>query len=268
MGSTVDGRDRMTTRTVVISGGGSGIGAGVAARFAEVGDRVFLLDLSGERAAATAAAIGSPRVAARQVDVTDADAVTAAVAGIHADTGAIDVLVSNAGVFDACATVRTTTHELWRRVIDINLTGAFNLIKPVAEVMIAQGSGRIIGIGSVAGQRAMPDGLAYCTSKAALEGMFRRLAYDLGPHGITANIVAPGVIRSAIRANSTEILGASVPDTAVGVGTDPELMDLLIPVKRAGQPSDIAEVVLFLASDGAGYITGDVIHVDGGWIAA
>lgn len=257
----------MSSRTVIITGAGSGIGAGIAKAFADAGDRVHLLDISVERAAAVADAIGSAGVA-HQLDVTDASVVTAVVEEIRAVTGSIDVLVSNAGVFDSCASVQTTSHGLWRRVIDINLTGAFNVIKPAAEAMIAQGSGRIIGIGSIAGQRAMPDGLAYCASKAGLEGMFRRLAFDLGPHGITANLIAPGVIRSSIRANSTEILGDAVPDTNVGIGTNAGLMDLLIPARRAGQPSEVAALALFLASDVAGYINGDVIHIDGGWIAA
>lgn len=257
----------MSSRTVVITGAGSGIGAGIAKAFVDAGDRVHVLDISQERAAAVASELGSAAVA-RRLDVTDADAVTAFVDDVRADAGSIDVLISNAGVFDSCATVQTTSHELWRRVIDINLTGAFNVIKPVAEAMIATGSGRIIGIGSIAGQRALPDGLAYCTSKAALEGMFRRLAFDVGPHGITANLIAPGVIRSSIRANSTEILGGIAPDANVGVGVDAGLMDLLIPARRAGQPADIAALAVFLASDAAGYINGDVIHVDGGWIAA
>jgi NAD(P)-dependent dehydrogenase (short-subunit alcohol dehydrogenase family) len=254
---------------VLITGAGSGIGAAIAKAFVETGDRVHLVDISAERASAVASDLGSADVAtAHQLDVTDADAVMATVHQIRADAGSIDVLVSNAGVFDSCATVQTTSHELWRRVIDINLTGAFNVVKPVAEAMIAAGAGRIIGIGSIAGQRALPDGLAYCTSKAALEGMFRRLAFDLGPHGITANLIAPGVIRSSIRANSTEILGDIVPDANVGVGVDAGLMDLLIPARRAGSPSEVAALAVFLAGDAAGYINGDVIHVDGGWIAA
>lgn len=259
----------MSSRTVIITGAGSGIGAGIARAFVEAGDRVHLLDISDERASAVASELAAPELTvARQLDVTDADAVTALVDEICAEAGSIDVLVSNAGVFDSCASVQTTSHELWRRVIDINLTGAFNVIKPVAEAMIANGAGRIIGIGSIAGQRALPDGLAYCTSKAALEGMFRRLAFDVGPHGITANLIAPGVIRSSIRANSTEILGDIAPDANVGVGVNADLMDLLIPARRAGQPSEIAALAVFLASDAAGYINGDVIHVDGGWIAA
>jgi 3-oxoacyl-[acyl-carrier protein] reductase len=112
----------------------------------------------------------------------------------------------------------------------------------------------------------MPDGLAYCASKAGIEGLIRRASFDLGPHGITANVVAPGVIRTNIRATSTEILGELVPDTNVHIGDS--VMNSLIPARRGGDPAEIAATVFFLASAGAGYISGDVIHVDGGWIAS
>jgi NAD(P)-dependent dehydrogenase (short-subunit alcohol dehydrogenase family) len=252
-------------RTVLITGAGSGIGAAVAQVFAASGDVVHLLDLSGERLEAVAS--GLERASIHVVDVTDAAAVRSTVEAL-AGSGGIDVLVSNAGVFDGLAGVQDTTHELWDKVIGINLTGTFNVVKPVSEAMVRQGSGRIISVGSIAATRALPDGLAYCTSKAALEGMVRRLAFDLGGHGITANLVAPGVVKTGIRATSSEILGDLVPDTNVGVGTSTNLMDLLIPARRGGEPSEIAETIHFLASRGAAYINGEVIHVDGGWIAS
>ena len=254
-------------RSVIITGGGSGIGAGIVAAFAEQGDRVFVVDISADRAAAIASAQGSDRVTAHAADVTDAAAMRALVAEVVAECGGVDVLVSNAGVFDACAGVQDTSIELWDRVVAINLSGAYNIVKPAADAMIARQSGRIVVIGSIAAQRSMPDGIAYCATKAALEGMVRRLAFDVGPHGVTANVVAPGVIRSNIRANSSEVLGDLVPDTNVGVGTNAGLMDMLIPARRAGQPSEVAALVAFLASDVAGYVNGEVIHIDGGWMA-
>jgi len=192
----------------------------------------------------------------------------AAVVADIAKLGSVDVLAGCAGVFDGLAGVEQTTYELWNRVIDINLTGTFNVVKPVAAEMVAQKSGSIVLIGSIAGTRALPDGLAYDASKAALEGMTRRLAVDLGQYGINANLVAPGVVQTGIRATSEEILGDMVPDTNVGVGTNPELMKMLIPLQRGGSAEEVAATVFFLASEGAAYISGDVIHVDGGWIAA
>jgi 3-oxoacyl-[acyl-carrier protein] reductase len=254
-------------RNVLITGAGSGIGAAVAKVFAAAGDQVHLVDLARERLESVAAEIGD-RATAHVVDVTQYEVCRALVGKLTDGQGAIDVLVSNAGVFDGCAGVQDTSPELWNKVIGINLTGTFNIVKPVSEAMVRQGSGRIISVGSIAAQRAMPDGLAYCASKAALEGLVRRLAFDLGGHGITANVVAPGVVKTGIRATSTEILGDLVPDTNVGVGTSSDLMDLLIPAKRGGEPSEIAETIHFLASRGAAYINGEVIHVDGGWIAS
>jgi 3-oxoacyl-[acyl-carrier protein] reductase len=256
------------TRNIIITGAGSGIGAAVAENFSEAGDRVFLADLSEERLEKVAAGLRDDLVRTYVVDVTDADAVNRFVAEVQAEAGSIDVLASCAGVFDSCASIAETSPELWDKVVGINLTGTFNVVKPVAAAMTEQKSGRIILIGSIAAQRAMPDGLAYCAAKAGLEGMTRRLAFDLGKYGVTANLVAPGVIRTSIRATSSEILGDMVPDTNVGVGTSQDLMDQLIPLQRGGQPSEIAATVYFLASEGAGYISGDIIHVDGGWIAS
>lgn len=256
-----------TERNIIITGAGSGIGAAVAQRFADNGDHVHLLDISADRLAAIAAKLPEGLVSTYVVDVTDFDAVGAAIAQVT-ERGAIDVLAGCAGVFDGLAGVEQTTRELWDRVIDINLTGTFNVVKPVATQMIAQRSGSIVLIGSIAASRALPDGLAYDASKAALEGMTRRLAVDLGRYGINANLVAPGVVRTGIRATSEEILGDMVPDTNVGVGTNPELMNMLIPLQRGGAPEEIAATVFFLASEGAAYISGDVVHVDGGWIAA
>lgn len=256
-----------TIRNIVITGAGSGIGAAIAKTFTDAGDRVHLLDISAARLAEVAAPLPAELVESYQVDVADYDGVQEAIAKVTA-FGSIDVLAGCAGVFDGLATVETTTRELWHRVIDINLTGTFNVVKPVAAQMIAQKSGSIVLMSSIAAHRATPDGLAYDASKAGIEGMVRRLAVDLGPHGITANAIAPGVIRSGIRATSEEILGDLVPDVNVGVGTNPELRDMLVPLRRSAEASEVASAVYFLGGQGAAYISGDVIHVDGGWIAA
>ncbi|MER6531067.1 SDR family NAD(P)-dependent oxidoreductase [Streptomyces sp. NPDC001508] len=253
-------------RSVVVTGAGSGIGAAVAATFAEAGDRVFLADLSEERLDQTVRSLGSELVQGRPVDVTDAAALHDFVDWVVARTGRVDVLVSNAGVFDGVADIQETGAELWNKIIGINLTGCFNAVKAVSEQMITQRSGRIITIGSIAASRAMPDGIAYCAAKAGIEGLTRRLAYDLGQYGITANVVAPGAIRTGIRATSEEILGDLV-DANRGVGVNADLMNLLIPAGRPGLPEEIAATVFFLSGEGAAYISGDVVHVDGGWIA-
>jgi 3-oxoacyl-[acyl-carrier protein] reductase len=265
---TISGREKQMSRTVIVTGAGSGIGVGIVKSFIDAGDRVFLVDLSKERVEKTAASFGTSLASAHVADVRDAAALEALAREVIDETGRIDVLVSNAGVFDGIATVETTSHELWDKIIGINLTGPFNFVKAFVPKMIEQKSGRVIMVGSIAGQRALPDGLAYTTSKAGLEGFTRRLAFDVGPYGVTANLVAPGAIRSNIRANSEEILGDLVPDVNVGVGSDRNLMKMLVPLGHYGEPADIAETILFLASEGARYITGEMIHVDGGWIAS
>lgn len=247
-----------------MTGAGSGIGLAIARAFADLGDDVHIADISADRLAEAREALGG-RVTTHEVDVTDADAVRAFVEAASPD-GRLDVFVGNAGIFDGYASIEETSRELWDRIIGVNLTGAFNGVKAAAERMIPNGAGRIITIGSVAGQRGAADGLAYAASKAGIEGMNRRLAVDLGPHGITSNVVAPGVIKTNIRKNSEEQLKGIV-DFDRGVGASSELMDFLIPAKRGGDPAEIASVVAFLASDAASYLTGQTIAVDGGWTA-
>ena len=176
------------------------------------------------------------------------------------------MFVNCAGVFDGYAGIEGTSPELWRRIIDVNLTGCFHGCKCAASVLAARGGGRIINVGSVAGRHGGADGLAYAASKAGIEGMTRRLAIDVGRQNITANVIAPGVISTNIRANSAEVLGDLV-DVNLGIGTSSDKMDYLIPVGRSGRPDEVAAMALFLASDSAAYVTGQVLYIDGGWDA-
>lgn len=258
----------MTTRTVAITGAGSGIGQAIAKAFVDEGYEVFASDISQSRLDATADELGNPATLhLRAVDVSDYDAVDAFVEEAAGLTGRLDAMVSSAGVFDGYADVQETTPELWQKIVGINLNGAFFSARAAAQRMIAQRSGRIITIGSVAGQRGAADGISYVASKAGIEGMNRRLAIDVGPHNVTANVVAPGVIRTSLRATSEEVLGDMVSTQQRGIGVSPEIMDFLIPAKRSASPDEVSGLVVFLASDASSYINGQVIAVDGGWCA-
>lgn len=258
----------MTPKTVGITGAGSGIGRAIAEAFLDAGYLVFASDLSTERIEETKAHLGSPdALTCRSVDVSDYSAVDGFVRTASVPTGRLDAMVNCAGVFDGYADVFETTPELWAKIIGINLTGSYYGCRAAANVMVPQESGRIITIGSVAGQRGAADGISYVASKAGIEGMNRRLAIDVGPHGVTANVVAPGVTRTSIRATSEEILGDLVSTQSRGIGVSPEIMDFLVPARRSCDPREVASVVVFLASDEAGYVNGQVIAVDGGWTA-
>jgi NAD(P)-dependent dehydrogenase (short-subunit alcohol dehydrogenase family) len=258
----------MSSRTVVVTGAGSGIGRAIAHAFCESGDEVFASDISLARLEEMAQATGVPaNLHTQPVDVSDYASVSELVDTALAATGKLDVIVNCAGVFDGYADVEETTPELWAKVMSVNLSGAYNGCRAAALKMIPQKSGRIITVGSVAGQRGAADGLSYVASKAGIEGMNRRLAVDVGRHNITANVIAPGVIRTNLRATSTEILGGMVATQQRGIGVSPEIMDFLIPAHRSADPAEVANVAVFIASKQASYINGQVIAVDGGWTA-
>jgi NAD(P)-dependent dehydrogenase (short-subunit alcohol dehydrogenase family) len=257
----------MADRTVAITGAGSGIGRAIARAFAVQGDVVLLGDVSERRVAESKDELDPfGEIHAHVVDVTDFGAVERFVDAADAAGPGLAVHVNSAGVFDGYAGIEETSPELWRRIIDVNLTGCFHGCKAAGAVMARRGNGRIVNIGSVAGQHGGADGLSYAASKAGIEGMTRRLALDLAPHGVTANVVAPGVITTDIRQNSAEVLGDLV-DVNRGVGTSSEKMDWLIPIGRPGRADEVAAAVVFLASAEAAYITGQVLHIDGGWDA-
>jgi 3-oxoacyl-[acyl-carrier protein] reductase len=245
---TLDGR------TAIVTGAGSGIGAGIASVLAGDGATVVVADVDEERAAATVAEIerAGGRAVVRACDVADASDVEALVAATVAATGRVDVLASNAGIYPT-ATIEETTEALWDRVMAVNAKASWLLMRAVAPVMRRQEFGRIVVTSSVTGPRTAMAGLShYAASKAALMGLVRTAALELAADGITVNAVLPGTV-------DTQGLRASAGGTSFF-----EVMLPSIPVGRVAQPADLGWAVRLLASPEAAYITGQELIVDGG----
>ncbi len=239
-------------RTILVTGGSSGIGRGICRAFARADHKIFFNYSSAAEAAAeteeVVAAAGGSAIGI-QVNVASENEVAEFVRRALDETGRIDVLVNNAGITRDGLVVRMKETD-WDDVVNINLKGTFNCIKAVTKTMMKQRSGRIINISSVVGASGNPGQANYVASKAGIIGLTKGIAKELGSRGITANVVAPGYVDTDMT--------TSLSDTAK------EMMISQIPLGRVGTPKDIAAAVLFLASDQAAYITGQVIHVNGG----
>lgn len=254
----------------VVTGGGSGIGRAISRAMAAAGARVVVADIISRNGRETVELIAQSGGTGMCMvtDVSRSEDVDRLIAVAEDTYGPVGILVNCAGVFDGYAGCEETTEALWDRVIGINLRGSFLACRRVLPSMVQRGRGAIINISSVAAERGSADGLSYTVSKAGLVGLTRRLAVEYAERGITVNAILPGVIETPIRRNSAEVLGETAPSMQRGVGVSPELFKALVPANRAGKPEEVADLSVFLASDGARYLTGQAIAVDGGWTAA
>ena len=235
-------------RTVLITGGSRGIGAGAVRAFSNAGYRVAFFYLNSEASASALAA--ETGACAIRCDVRDSASVSCAVAQAQRVLSHIDVLVNNAGVAQQ-KLFTDITDEDWRAMLDTHLTGAFLLSRAVLPGMISRRHGRIINVGSIWGQVGASCEVHYSAAKAGLIGLTRALAKEVAPSGVTVNCVCPGVIATDMLASFTE------EDLAV--------LCEETPVGRLGTPEDVARTLVFLAEESAGFITGQVIGVNGGF---
>ena len=239
-------------KTTIVTGAGRGIGQAIAERFAAAGAQVIVNDINGDAVDEVVKSIKDRGEDALGLvaDVSDAAQVNSMVEAVMAEHGRIDVLVNNAGLTGPMLHFFEADEAWWRRIIDVNLTGHFLVSHPVARIMAKAGGGSIINMSSGGATNAHRSFTAYDATKGGIEALTRAMALDLGPYGIRVNALMPGSIDTSNLPVEQRILrGENVP------------------LGRIGEPYDMTGAALFLASDDAGYITGDIIKVDGGMTA-
>ena len=245
----------MSPRVAVVTGAASGIGLGIARRLAGDGLAVALLDNNGDLVREAGADLSGQgmTVAAHEVDVSDRSALEQVYASVRAALGPVTVVVTSAGIesFDPIVDI---TPEKWDRILAVNLTGTFTCLQLAVPDMIAAGWGRIVTIASSSAQSGAPNMAHYVASKGGVMGMTKAFARELAVHGITANTIPPTIVDTPM-ARKSEAAG-DVPSV--------EVMGRMVPLGRAGTPEDIAGACSYLCSEEAGYVTGQVIGVNGG----
>lgn len=240
---------KLDNKIAIVTGAGQGIGAAIATKLAAEGATVVVTDINAETAAATAEKLGGGAIGVR-TDVADRDSVNAMVDQVVAQFGRVDVLVNNAG-WDKAEPFVDSEPATWDRIFQINLYGQLNTCHKVLPIMSAQQSGRIVNIGSDSGRVGSSGEAVYSAAKGGVIAFTKTIAREMARAGVTANCVSPGPTDTELFAS---IGGEKLRDA----------LKRAIPLKRLGQPEDLANAVAFLASDEAAFITGQTVSVSGG----
>ena len=238
-------------RVAVVTGAGRGIGAAIAAELSVAHAAVAVWDVDGAAAKGTAGQLGGSALGL-EVDVTDRAGVARGLATVEAELGAVDVLVNNAGI-DKIEPFFDSEESTWERIVAVNLLGTIRCCHVVAPGMAERGWGRVVNIASDAGRVGSSGEVVYSGTKGGIIAFTKALAREVASRGVTVNCVCPGPTETAL----LQQVAAASEELYAGLAK-------AVPMRRTGQPTDIAPAVVFLASDGAGYITGQTLSVSGG----
>ena len=243
---------KLKDKVALVTGSARGIGKAIALRFAQEQAVVGLLDLRDPRPVAEEMKAKGYVALPFSVDITDYQSVGRVVDSVLEQYGKIDILVNNAGII-VRGTILELSHEDWQRVMNVNINGTFNCVKVVIPNMVAQSYGRIVNITSIAGKMGdITASPAYGTSKGAINTFTKSLARQLASHNITVNAIAPHAIETDMSAEWSDEKRREVINS--------------IPLKRLGKPEEVAEAALFLVTEGASYITGEILDMNGGYL--
>ena len=256
---------KLEGKVVLITGGGTGIGSAVAERFVSEGANVCITGRRQEILDQFAESLPSGRVVTCAGDVSKHDDVKRMVKATLDFGGRLDVLVNNAGLEQMPSGVVDIDPDVWQRLIDVNLTGPFLLMKESIPHMIKAGGGSIINISSLAGLRSLPDRPAYCASKGGLIMLTKQVALDYGSFNVRCNVVCPGGVATDMVKEAMEAMMTEFPEQ---LGTDIEKVFAMvfknIPLRRISAPHEMSSICSYLASDDSSYMTGSVLLIDGG----